>query len=385
MTHSTPGQSRISASRTVRVSGAPASLANGKFLRDGRRALPRQGRHLRHVRARRTGLPVPAACADRRRLPPDGGPRHQHRPHLHAAAPRSARRSRAPRPARHGRPAVVAARRVSRRPRAEARRSAARSSRKVARARRSSRGAAVRARQRDSARRRPLARPRCASSASCATCTRTRRRRRPTACSPTSTFRRPSSSTSRSSTSARSTSTCTASPSCARTSRGCSTSPARSRCCSPKRAPTASAKAKTARPRSPRCTSAPRSRKARAARSRSRGPTNGGAAAIRVEDWAFGLVDRERRPKPAAARRRRGVRRRAVLAPSASATWPRVSVVVCAYNAADTLDDCLALARAADLSGLRGHPRQRRLARSHRARSAAASRACASSTSRTAA
>ena len=59
-----------------------------------------------------------------------------------------------------------------------------------------------------------------------------------------------------------------------------------------------------------------------------------------VTDWAFGLVDRERRPKPAAA---------AVAAAFADApfpeadraAWPRVSVVVCAYNAADTLEDCL--------------------------------------------
>ena len=28
--------------------------------------------------------------------------------------------------------------------------------------------------------------------------------------------------------------------------------------------------------------------------------------------------------------------------PAAQRTWPRVSVVVCAYNAADTLEDCLA-------------------------------------------
>jgi GT2 family glycosyltransferase len=60
-----------------------------------------------------------------------------------------------------------------------------------------------------------------------------------------------------------------------------------------------------------------------------------------VTDWAFGLVDRERRPKPAAA---------AVAAAFADAPfpeserrqWPKVSVVVCAYNAAETLDECLA-------------------------------------------
>jgi GT2 family glycosyltransferase/sugar lactone lactonase YvrE len=59
-----------------------------------------------------------------------------------------------------------------------------------------------------------------------------------------------------------------------------------------------------------------------------------------VDDWAFGLVDRTRQPKPAAA---------AVASAFADApfpedvrkTWPRVSVVVCAYNAADTLEDCL--------------------------------------------
>ena len=59
-----------------------------------------------------------------------------------------------------------------------------------------------------------------------------------------------------------------------------------------------------------------------------------------VADWAFGLVDRDRRPKPAAS---------AVASAFAGApfsrdvqrTWPRVSVVVCAYDAADTLEDCL--------------------------------------------
>ena len=59
-----------------------------------------------------------------------------------------------------------------------------------------------------------------------------------------------------------------------------------------------------------------------------------------VEDWKFGLVDHNRRPKPAAS---------AVAAVLANApfpreqqkTWPKVSVVVCAYNAADTIEDCL--------------------------------------------
>ncbi len=60
-----------------------------------------------------------------------------------------------------------------------------------------------------------------------------------------------------------------------------------------------------------------------------------------ITDWHFGLVDRAREPKPALA---------AVSAAFADApfsrevqrTWPRVSVVVCAYNASDTIGECLA-------------------------------------------
>jgi len=59
-----------------------------------------------------------------------------------------------------------------------------------------------------------------------------------------------------------------------------------------------------------------------------------------VADWAFGLVDHERRPKPAAEALAR-VFADAPFSPAERGTWPRVSVVVCAYNAADTLDDCL--------------------------------------------
>jgi O-antigen biosynthesis protein len=60
-----------------------------------------------------------------------------------------------------------------------------------------------------------------------------------------------------------------------------------------------------------------------------------------VDDWKFGLVDRDRRPKPAGAAVARAFAD-APFAPAAKAAWPRVSVVVCAYNAADTLEDCLA-------------------------------------------
>ena len=59
-----------------------------------------------------------------------------------------------------------------------------------------------------------------------------------------------------------------------------------------------------------------------------------------VSDWAFGLVDAERRPKPALA----AVTEVFSSVPFSLAelrTYPRVSVIVCAYNAADTLDECL--------------------------------------------
>jgi glycosyltransferase involved in cell wall biosynthesis len=58
-----------------------------------------------------------------------------------------------------------------------------------------------------------------------------------------------------------------------------------------------------------------------------------------IEDWEFGLVDRERRPKQAFAE---------VAAqylgqlPPQLPRYPRVSVVVCAYNAERTMDACLA-------------------------------------------
>jgi O-antigen biosynthesis protein len=59
-----------------------------------------------------------------------------------------------------------------------------------------------------------------------------------------------------------------------------------------------------------------------------------------IEDWAFGLVDADRREKPALA----AVGAAFATAPFSDESrkhWPSVSVVVCAYNAADTLDDCL--------------------------------------------
>ena len=60
-----------------------------------------------------------------------------------------------------------------------------------------------------------------------------------------------------------------------------------------------------------------------------------------VDDWAFGLVDEARQRKPALAAVQE-VFASAPFPPSARAQWPRVSVVVCAYDAADTMSECLA-------------------------------------------
>src|SRR5580700_1156906 len=58
-----------------------------------------------------------------------------------------------------------------------------------------------------------------------------------------------------------------------------------------------------------------------------------------IEDWAFGLVDRDREPKPAfqeVAARYKGP------LPPALQRYPRVSIVVCSYNAERTMEACLA-------------------------------------------
>lgn len=60
----------------------------------------------------------------------------------------------------------------------------------------------------------------------------------------------------------------------------------------------------------------------------------------KVDGWAFGLVDAERHPKlalPAVSR----VFADAPFADDHRQRWPTVSVVVCAYNAQQTLEDCL--------------------------------------------
>jgi GT2 family glycosyltransferase len=58
-----------------------------------------------------------------------------------------------------------------------------------------------------------------------------------------------------------------------------------------------------------------------------------------IDEWGFGLVDAGRRPKPSYEVTRR--RFTACVPFPADRGWPRISVVVASYNAADTLDDCL--------------------------------------------
>lgn len=59
-----------------------------------------------------------------------------------------------------------------------------------------------------------------------------------------------------------------------------------------------------------------------------------------VVDWSFGLVDVERRPKPAYEAIRKCFSQ-LPFAPEQQVNWPKVSVVICAYNAASTLEDNL--------------------------------------------
>ena len=59
-----------------------------------------------------------------------------------------------------------------------------------------------------------------------------------------------------------------------------------------------------------------------------------------VEDWAFGLVDRDRQPKLALSAASR-VFEHVPFREQQRHTWPKVSVVVCVHNGGETLDDCL--------------------------------------------
>lgn len=59
-----------------------------------------------------------------------------------------------------------------------------------------------------------------------------------------------------------------------------------------------------------------------------------------VDDWRFGLTDERRRPKPALADVALAFAD-AGFPPGRRREWPKVSVAICARNAAETLDECL--------------------------------------------
>ena len=64
-----------------------------------------------------------------------------------------------------------------------------------------------------------------------------------------------------------------------------------------------------------------------------------GAEGFQVDDWAFGLVDRQRHKKPAYSAIKQYYDGPL---PPALAAYPKVSVVVCVYNGERTMDSCLA-------------------------------------------
>jgi GT2 family glycosyltransferase len=93
----------------------------------------------------------------------------------------------------------------------------------------------------------------------------------------------------------------------------------------------------------------------------------------RVEDWRFGLTTADREPRPALEVVERWNRRTVA---DLDQTWPAISVVICAYNAEATLEECLLHTCALDFPNLeiivvddgstdrtaeiaRGHPRAR--------------------------
>jgi len=59
-----------------------------------------------------------------------------------------------------------------------------------------------------------------------------------------------------------------------------------------------------------------------------------------IDEWAFGLVRKDRTPKPALSAVSK-IFNNAPFSETDTQSWPTVSVIVCAYDAADTIDECL--------------------------------------------
>src|SRR5206468_3683263 len=68
-----------------------------------------------------------------------------------------------------------------------------------------------------------------------------------------------------------------------------------------------------------------------------------------VEGWHFGLTRADRSPRPALDVAARWNRRTVA---DVLEAWPSMSVVICAYNAEATLDECLRHTSALDYPGL---------------------------------
>src|SRR5256885_1903310 len=66
-----------------------------------------------------------------------------------------------------------------------------------------------------------------------------------------------------------------------------------------------------------------------------------------VEDWDFGLVRRDRTPKPALAVVERNL---AAVPAGPDMDWPRISVVVCTHNGAPAIAECLSAVTRLDYS-----------------------------------
>lgn len=70
-----------------------------------------------------------------------------------------------------------------------------------------------------------------------------------------------------------------------------------------------------------------------------------------VDGWRFGLTRADRSPRPALAVAAH-CNQRTAAALNPRSEWPSISIVICAYNAADTLDECLAHTCRLDYPGL---------------------------------
>ena len=117
---------------------------------------------------------------------------------------------------------------------------------------------------------------------------------------------------------------------------------ATSRWCSPSSASIRCARAPRSRRRSCRGRCAPRSSPASPAPCIFSWTDDWFTGGFQVEDWAFGLVDRERHKKPAYHAVQKLY---AGQLPPPLDDPPRISVVICAYNAERTMDACLASLR----------------------------------------